>query len=75
MRGLKTYTNLFGAAYANGAALNVDLVIDDNEAAFYFLLNSVQHRKALLADAGIKVIIQNSTIADAAMITYEGIGY
>lgn len=74
-RGLKVYTNLIGGAYANSAALQADLVIDANEAAFYLLLNSVQHRKNLIADATAKARIQGSVLANAAMEAYEGAGY
>lgn len=75
VRGLRLYANLMGNAYVSSAALNIDLSIDPNEAGFHLLLNSVQHRKALLANSEIKALIQGSAIANAVMEIYEGPGY
>jgi hypothetical protein len=73
LRGLKIYTNLIGGAYANSAALETDLGIADNEVAFNLLVNSKQHRAALLDGDTIEALVSGSATADA-IITATG-GY
>lgn len=75
LRGLKLYVNLLGGAYASGAALDTDLAIAGNTAAFWLLLAHRQRRRDLLLDTAAKAIIQASTTANTLMEAYEGAGY
>lgn len=75
-RGLKYWNVLFGGIIASGSALETDIGTDArNESGLDTLFNETWRRKALLADSGIKTIIQNSTTANALMEGYEGAGY
>jgi hypothetical protein len=63
-RGLKIFVNLIGGAYTSGT-LETDLGIAENEAAFNLLVNSSQHRAALLDGGTIEAVIAGSATADA----------
>jgi hypothetical protein len=63
-RGLKIFVNLIGGVY-DSTSLETDLGITDNEAAFNLLVNSRQHRAALLDGGTIEEIISGSATADA----------
>jgi len=63
-RGLKIFVNLIGGAYTSGT-LETDLGIAENEAAFNLLVNSSQHRAALLDGGTIEAVISGSATADA----------
>lgn len=70
-RGLKIFTNLIGEVY-DSASLEADLGIADNEAAFNLLVNSRQHRAALLDGGTIESIISGSATADAIILATGG---
>ena len=75
IRGLKIKTNLLSGAYASGTALDTDLALDNNTAAFWLLLANTQHKEDLLNDAGAYAILQASTDADAIMNAMNGGSY
>ena len=75
LRGLKIKTNLLSGAYASGTALDTDLALDNNTAAFWLLLANAQHKEDLLNDAGAYAILQASTDADAIMAAMNGGSY
>lgn len=75
LRGLKIKTNLLSGAYASGTALDTDLALDFNTAAFWLLLANTQHKEDLLNDAGAYAILQASTDADAIMAAMNGGSY
>lgn len=75
IRGLKIKTNLLGGVYATGAALDADLALETNTAAFWLLLANTQHKEDLLNDAGAYAILQDSTNADAIMAAMNGGSY
>lgn len=70
-RGLKIFTNLIGEVY-DSTSLEADLGIADNEAAFNLLVNSRQHRAALLDGGTIEAIISGSATADAIILATGG---
>lgn len=70
-RGLKIFVNLIGGIYTS-ISLETDLGIADNEAAFNLLVNSRQHRAALLDGGTIQAIIAGSATADAIMLATGG---
>lgn len=72
VRGLKIFVNLIGGAY-DSTSLEADLSIPENEAAFNLLVNSRQHRAAILDGGTIESIVSGSATADA-IITATG-GY
>ncbi|PIQ23668.1 hypothetical protein COW64_22985 [bacterium (Candidatus Blackallbacteria) CG18_big_fil_WC_8_21_14_2_50_49_26] len=70
-RGLKIFVNLIGGVY-DSTSLEADLGIADNEAAFNLLVNSRQHRAALLDGGTIEAIISGSATADAIILATGG---
>jgi len=70
-RGLKIFVNLMAGIYTSGT-LETDLGIADNEAAFNLLVNSRQHRAALLDGGTIEAIISGSATADAIILATGG---
>lgn len=72
VRGLKIFVNLIGEVY-DSTSLEADLSIPENEAAFNLLVNSRQHRAAILDGGTIESIVSSSATADA-IITASG-GY
>jgi len=70
-RGLKIFVNLMAGIYTSGT-LETDLGIADNEAAFNLLVNSKQHRAAILDGGTIEAIIAGSAIADAIILATGG---
>ena len=70
-RGLKIFVNLMAGIYTSGT-LETDLGIADNEAAFNLLVNSKQHRAAILDGGTIEAVISGSAIADAVILATGG---
>lgn len=70
-RGLKIYNNLIAEIY-DSTSLEADLGIADNEAAFNLLVNSKQHRAAILDGGTIEAIISGSATADATILATGG---
>lgn len=70
-RGLKIYNNLIAEIY-DSTSLEADLGIADNEAAFNLLVNSKQHRAAILDGGTIEAIISGSATADAIILATGG---
>jgi hypothetical protein len=70
-RGQKIYFNLIGGVYT-GSTLEDDLQIAENAAAFELLVNSRQHRAALLDGGTIEAVIAASATADDIILATGG---